>query len=171
MATTTYCVRADIDAVLSVHGVDRMLDDDMDGAIEAGETALVTTMIERAASRMNSRIEMRYTLSDLSANDWMKFVNASIAAQMLTRRRGNGVPPSLQEEVDDFLSDIEDIRAGRMKIPEQNASLDYLPSVSNYEVRRGSCLPAVRVETRTSTAGEPNESLKRFRAFRRRFCG
>ena len=169
MATTTYCVRADIDAVLSVHAVDRAIDDDMDGAIEAGETALVTTMIERAASRMNSRIEMRYTLSKLSGNDWVKFVNASIAAQMLTRRRGNGVPPSLQEEVDEFLSDIDEIRAGRMKIPEQNASLDYLPAVSNYDVQRGGRGPAVRVDTRTSTGGEPDDSLKRFRAFRRRF--
>jgi len=170
MATTTYCTRTDIDAILSIHAVDRMIDDDGDGAIEAGESALVTTMIERAAGRINSRVEMRYTLSDLSSNDWIKFVNASIAAQMIARRRGNGVPPSLQEEVDEFLGDLDEILAGRMKIPEQNESLDYLPSVSVYDVRRG-CQPSIRVDTRLSTGTDPHATIQRFKAYRRRFCG
>ena len=169
MATTTYCERTDIDAILSIHGVDQSVDDDHDGNVEAFELAYITTIIERAASRMNSRLENRYTLSDLSSNDWVKFVNASIAAMMLTRRRGNSVPPSLQEEVDEFLADLDEIMAGRQKIPEQAASLDYLPAVSNYDVQRGH-FPAVRVDTRLSTGSEPNSTLKRFRAFRRRFC-
>ncbi len=170
MATTTYCLRADVESVLSAHAVDRMVDDDMDGAVEADEEAHVTTAIARAASRNNSRVQKRYKLADLSGNDWMTFVNASIAAQTLSRRRGNGVPPSLQEEVDEYLSDLDDIRADRIDIPEQASSFDYAPAVSNFEVQRGFGLAPVRVSTQLSTGADPDSSLRRYIAFQRRHC-
>ena len=170
MATTTYCLRADVEAVLSVHGVNRMADDDMDGVVEAVEEAYVTTAIERAASRINSRITKRYKLSDLSSNDWMRFVNASVAAQLLARRRGNSVPPSLQEEVDEYFADLTDIQAGRLDLPEQAASFDFAPTVSNFEVRRGCGAVPVRVSIETSTGDDTASSLKRFLAFRGRRC-
>lgn len=166
MATTSYCLRADVEAVLSIHGVNRSVDDDFDGEVEAFEELYVTNSIERAASRINARIQKRYTLSALSSNDWMTFTNATMAAQLLMRRRGNGVPPSIDTEVDELLSDLDEIKAGTLDIPEQRESLEYTPTVSNYTVQRGQVIPAVRVNTRTSTGGDPNSTLKRFNAIR-----
>ena len=90
MATTTYCVRADIETIYSAHGVNMAADDDMDGIVLAAEEVYVTRAIVRAAGKINSRVQKRYTLSDLSSNDWIRDVNATLAAQILARRRGNG---------------------------------------------------------------------------------
>ena len=166
MATTTYCDRSDIDDVLSEHAVDRMIDDDHDGVVEATELARVTTAIEKAAGRINATVQKRYTLSDLSGNDWLKFVNATLAALTLMRRRGNGVPPSLQEEADEYLEDLNDIKAGRQDIPEQNESFDFAPAVSNYRASRADGIAKVRVNTQISTGDDPHPSRKRFPARR-----
>jgi hypothetical protein len=164
MATTTYCVRADIESIYSAHGVDMAVDDDQDGIVLAAEETFVDRAIVRAAGKINSRVQKRYTLSELSNNDWMRDVNATIAAQILARRRGNGSPPSLDAEVDSYMEDLDDIRGDRLDIPEQNASLDYTPVVSNYVMQRGQVTMKPRVDTGTSTGDTPHSTRKRFPA-------
>lgn len=166
MATTTYCVRADIEAIISAHAIDMAVDDDQDGRVRTAEEAFVTRAIVRAAGIINARIQKRYTLSDLSSNDWVRDANAVIAAQLTMRRRGNGSPPSLDQEVDLYMEDLESILADRLDIPEQNASLDYTMTVSNFVPQRGQGIAKIRVDRQESTGDDPHSTRKRFIAGR-----
>lgn len=164
MATTTYCLRVDVENIISSAGLNMSADDNRDGIVSAAEELHVTRAIEMSASNMNARLGRRYKLSDLSDNDWVKFCNATLAAEMVMRRRGNGPPPSVVDAADQFRDDLNDIVAGRLSVPEQSESFDFSMAVSNYITRRAQRDQKVRVDTAISTGDAPNSTLKRFPA-------
>lgn len=155
MATTTYCNRADVDAILSTVGVTAFADDDEDGSLDATELGYVTRAIERAANRMNAFLEMRYELSDLSGNDWCRDANAALAAFLLGGRRNNPVSPVLSTENTQFLDDLKEIRDNNMTVPGAFDSNDALPSVTNFRPERSRGQAPVRVIREESTRSDP----------------
>ena len=160
---TTYCVRADVDFVMSNHGVNAAIDDNIDGAVSpTTETGFITDAIEIAADDMNAKIEQRYKLSELSSNTWCKWANSRLAAAALMTRRGNPLPPSLADQVQQVEDMLDGILAGNRKIPNQNDSFDTLPAVSNYLPQRAASRTSpIKVDTQTSTREAPPTPIKR----------
>lgn len=127
--TTTYCVIADVAAVLSDAGVLACLDDDENGVLSVAEEALGTSAIERAAVKMNFVLQRRFVLSELD-NDWCKWCNATLAAREICSRRNNApVSESLGGAVKEFMDQLEAIGLGS-PIPEQAESFEHTPTVS-----------------------------------------
>src|SRR3954471_11473378 len=103
MTTQFYCTRADIEAIWPPADVVASVDDDGSGTLSATESGYITRAIERAANYINSRLGLRYSLSDLAANTWCRDANAAIAAYWLSTRRG-AAPAQLQEQYDGYLA-------------------------------------------------------------------
>src|SRR5688572_31183399 len=105
--TTTYCVRADIETLLSPATLLQCIDDDHSGGGEsAAETLHITNAIERSATRINMAVGRQYDLADVTANTWLKWANAVLAAQLLASRRGNPAPQSVMDaakEIEELL--------------------------------------------------------------------
>lgn len=160
---TTYCVRADIESILSTVGLVSAVDDDESGGpgISVAEEAHVTNAIERAAVEMNHSLDRQYVLSDLSGNDWCKWCNASLAALAMATRRGQPAPASLVEEVSQYRKQLEEIRWGRDSVPEANPSYNHLPTVTNFKVQPGKYVAPIRVDTNESTGPAPEGERKR----------
>ena len=128
----TYCLKADIEAVWTAADVLASADDDSSGTLSATEEGYITRAIQRAAERMNAYLEQRYVLADLASNTWCRDANASIAAYLLSIRRGDAAPAPFQLQYDGLMSDLFEIASGRMKVPEVSDSVDHLPSVTNF---------------------------------------
>ena len=130
----TYCLKADIEALWTAAAVLASVDDDSSGALSATEEGYITRAIERAAERMNSYLEERYILSELATSTWCRDANAAIAAYLLSIRRGSSAPAPFQLQYDGLMSDLLDIAAGRLKVPQAKESVENTPSVSNFAV-------------------------------------
>jgi phage gp36-like protein len=133
--TQTYCVQADIEAIWPPADLLASVDDDASGTLSATEESYITRAIERSANFINARLEMRYRLSDLATNTWCRDANAAIAAYWLATRRGVAAPAQLQQQYDAYVALLDEIAAGRMKVPEQQESFGGTPGVTNFEVR------------------------------------
>lgn len=157
----TYCTQSEVEDILSTAGATAFADDDEGGTLSAGETAYITAMIERAAVRMNAYLTSRYTLSELASNAWCKWCNATLAAYYLVMRRGNPAIESVAVEVGELMDMLTDIKAGRMQVPEQSESFDFLPTVTNFDTKRRKTVMPVRVRTDESTGDTPHSSRKR----------
>jgi hypothetical protein len=130
----TYCLKADIEALWTVAAVQASVDDDSSGTLSATEEGYITRAIERAAERMNAYLEERYILSELAANTWCRDANAAIAAYLLSIRRGESAPAPFQLQYDSLMSDLLEIAAARLKVPQANESVESIPTVSNFAV-------------------------------------
>lgn len=162
--TTTYCSRADVEAVLSAAGVVARIDDNETGTASVAEDAYVTAAIETAAAEMNADLERQYILSQLSAsNGWLKRTNALLAAEALMGRRGNPVQGLLVDQVQRIREALKLIGMGRMSVPEQLPSANHLPAVSTFVVEPAKAMP-VRVDVPNSVGSTPDSSRKRFPA-------
>lgn len=161
MAVQTYCVRADVEAIISKHGVDAFVDDDQDGLVSTTEESYVTAAIERAATKINFYLQRRYKQADIVSNDWLTFANAVMAACNTSTRRGNPDIASLQAECDDYIGWLEDIQNKQADLPNQTPSADFTATVTNYDVERARGTMPVRVVQAESTGEEPDTSRKR----------
>lgn len=159
MAAIIYCVQADVESILGATFVKRRGDDNEDGALSTTELSYVTDAIDRAATTMNATLEMRYTLSELSGNDWCKWCNAIIAAVFVSERRGNNIPPSTAREYDKYQEDLKGIKSGKMKVPQASDNFGPSPMVSNMLIDMGNHRNQIRVDTSESTG--PRGTLKR----------
>jgi phage gp36-like protein len=130
----TYCLKADIEALWTAAALLASVDDDASGTLSATEEGYITRAIERAAGRMNAYLEERYILSELASNTWCRDANAAIAAYLLSIRRGSSPPAPFQSQYDGLMSDLFDIAAGRLKVPQAKESVETIPSVSNFAV-------------------------------------
>jgi phage gp36-like protein len=133
--TQTYCTQSDIEAIWPPADLVASVDDDVSGTLSATETGYITRAIERAANYLNSRLELRYRLTDLAANTWCRDANAAIAAYWLSTRRGAAAPAQLQEQFDAYVAQLAAIVAGTAKVPQQAESFDTSPGVSNFAIR------------------------------------
>ncbi len=161
MAATTYCVQADVNAVLSEAGVRNFADDNDDGSNTTTETSYVTRAIERGAGKMNSILDTIYKLSDLSGNEWCRDCNAAIAAKLLAGRRGNPVPESLVTDCDEYMETLKEIQLGQQKVPGINPSFNNAPTTTNYRPEIGKREMPIRVDVQDSTGESPEGNRKR----------
>lgn len=162
MAVTTYCVQADVAAVLSDHGLKAFSDDDESGLEDAVN---ITYVIERAAVKINGHIASRYKLSDVSGDDWLKYANSVIAAAYLVTRRGNPVNMGLQGDLNAVLEDLASIRGGTFALQDRAESYGVRPAVTNFRIHRGGRRPAaqnpVRAQIALSTGNTNTPGVKR----------
>jgi phage gp36-like protein len=131
---TTYCTTADLNACWAPDLILASVDDDASGTLSPVETGYLERAIERAAGRMNAYLETRYTLANLAGNTWCRDANAALAVYLLSIRRGEPAPESLQQQYDAYLADLLEISAGRQNVPQVTAPLDMLPTVTNYRL-------------------------------------
>lgn len=160
MPTQTYCLRADIEAIWSATAVIRSADDDEDGALSSTEDGYITQAIQRAANKMNAALETRYTLSELANNTWCRDCNAALAAFLLATRRGNAAPQQILTQYEEFLSDLVEIRGGRLKVPQASDSHQTTPSVTNFDTDLHATRTKVRRVGETSTGEKPPTGVK-----------
>lgn len=159
--TTTYCTRQDIEAIISAPGLLACIDDDESRDESATESTYVTKAIERAAVRLNSQVSRQYQLSDVTANGWMKWANAVMAAAILKRRRDNPLSESLAADVREVEEMANEIAWGRRSLPEQTPSFDHSATVSNFQPRLGVPYAPIRVDQNESTGPSPVGDRKR----------
>ena len=128
----TYCTKSDIEAIWPPASLLASVDDDASGTLSATEEGYITRAIERAAGHINSRLAVRYELANLAASAWCRDANAAIAAYFLANRRGVAVPAHLQQQYDAYLATLEEIAAGRLRVPDAAETDDNTPSVTNF---------------------------------------
>lgn len=165
MSTQTYCTRADVEVAWTPAALLAAVDDDATGTISAAEEAIVTRAIERGANRMNGSLEMRYGLVLLAGNAWCRDCNAALAVYLLATRRGVAASAAIQEQYEAFLLDLEQIVAGRMRVPQASEALQHSPTVTNFAVDPNQPLATVRRLDDLSTGDLPSGALKSFHDF------
>lgn len=161
MAVQTYCVRSDIEAVMGVEGVIACIDDDQDGSESLLEASYVTACIERAAVRINGLVQYQYVLSQLVGNDYLKQVNVYLAILYLRTRRNNAPDPFIEQMVEQYMRELNEIRWGRFRIPGQLPSFDSRPTVSTFKPELKNTVNPVRVVRAESTGPEPQPGITR----------
>ncbi len=165
--TTIYCTVTELQSLMSDAFVTASVDDDEDGVNDAGEDTLVDDAIEQGAVAMNAFLQQRYTLSELTSNDWAKWCNATLAAECITARRGN--PEMFVERAERYRGWLEDIADGKMPLPEASPTFDSRPTVSTFDVERWRKDAPVRVVKDQSTGPDPAPGVKRRTDRDRRF--
>jgi phage gp36-like protein len=129
---TTYCTKADIEAIWPPASLLASVDDDASGTLSATEDGYITRAIERAAGHINSRLAVRYDLASLATSAWCRDANAAIAAYFLANRRGVAIPAHLQQQYDAYLQTLDEIAAGRLRVPDAPETDANTPSVTNF---------------------------------------
>jgi phage gp36-like protein len=129
---STYCTKADIEAIWPPADLLASVDDDATGTLSPTEEGHITRAIERAANLINSSLAMRYDVAELASNAWCRDANAAIAAYWLSTRRGLAAPAQLQQQYDAYLANLAEIVAGRLKVPDAPETDDHKPSVTNF---------------------------------------
>ena len=165
MSTQTYCTRADVEAAWTPADLLVAVDDDSSGTISAGEEAIVTRAIERAANRMNAALEMRYSLDLLAANTWCRDCNAALAAYLLATRRGDPASDAIQEQYEAWQDDLESIAAASLRVPQVVETMQHSPTVTNFEVAPLERIATVRRLDDVSTGDLPSGAVKSFHDF------
>jgi phage gp36-like protein len=165
VSTQTYCLRADVEAAWTPADLLAAVDDDASTTISVDEEAIVTRAIERAANRMNAALEMRYSLELLADNDWCRDCNAAIAAYLLATRRGDPASDAIQEQYEAYTADLEEIVAGRKRVPQATESLQHSPTVTNFEVAPTEAVATVRRVDDITTGDLPSGAVKSFHDF------
>jgi phage gp36-like protein len=124
-----YCTKADIEALWPPASLLASVDDDSTGTLSPTEDGYITRAIERAANLINSRLAMRYKLAELAGNAWCRDANAAIAAYWLSTRRTGTAPAHLQQQYDTYLTTLERIVTGHLRVPEAAESHEAGPAV------------------------------------------
>jgi len=165
VSTQTYCLRADVEAAWTPADLLAAVDDDTSGTISAAEEAIVTRAIQRAANRMNAALEMRYSLELLADNTWCRDCNAAIAAYLLATRRGDPASDAIQEQYEAYADDLEQIIAGRLRVPQALEALQHSPTVTNFAIDPRQPAATVRRIDDLSTGDPPSGAVKSFHDF------
>lgn len=148
-----YCTQAQIESILSEHGVLAFTDDDHDGISDG---TLIQDAIDRSASlKIDFYLCQRYDLTQITNNSWVQYANAILAAVAIVSRRGMSVPESLHEQEAMVIEQIRLIHRGTCKVPGMAERFDHLPSVSNYDVERFRNIHPIRVQREESVGDAP----------------
>jgi hypothetical protein len=120
-----YCSQGDVEAILSIEGVESRLDDDQSGTVSPTESGyLNATIIPWATSWVNIYLMGRYDAAMLATSYVANDCTATRAARRLCQRRGNPVPESLAElfkEVQQLLADIKANKLSLEDVPERTS--------------------------------------------------
>lgn len=112
-----YSTVADVEDILSVEGVEYRIDDNENGNISTDDTAHVLKAINYADFIIQFRMKLKYFDATLASSDFITFCSAWIAAKWLCRRRGQSVPSSILDGVDEIMEMLNMIKDGHAAIP------------------------------------------------------
>jgi len=154
MALTPYCTRAQVAVVLSEVGVDNRVPND------ANRDTVIDAMIERATAKINNYCFTRYETSVLATSEWVTWCCVTLVIHYLNKRRNNPGVGAVAEDVDDYLEELRQIKAGTMDIAGLATRYDTSPSVGNYVVDRRYKRSIVRRVEKISTGGPQVDGLK-----------
>ena len=153
----TYCSQTEINAIWSAFGVNARLDDDLDGVADQD----IAAVIEQASSRMNRFLLRRYSAATISAATWAKWCCAVFAAAILARRRGNDIPQSLVDEVQEYNETLKAIGQGTEDLMADdgpaNPISDETPAYSNLTIDGRFTRSKVR-RVPSSSSGGPQQN-------------
>lgn len=115
-----YCTTDDVIQILSEDGVNFRIDDDEDGNISTKELAKVATAISFADLRINYWMSRKYIFTTLNQSQFISFCSMWLASRYLCRRRGGGVPQSIDDACDEMEQMLREIYDGQGYIPDVN---------------------------------------------------
>lgn len=130
----SYCTRTDVEHVWNPADVLAAADDDASGTLSTEEEAHITHAIEQAAEQMNAYLAGQYVLADLADNLWCRDVNAVLAAYCLATRSGDAAPDGLAERATRCFAQLEQIRQGKLTVPEVVSSIADKPVATNFRI-------------------------------------
>lgn len=135
-----WSTQADIETLVGLQAVIQA-SNDSDSAGDVNETNL-NAAISRADTRIKFAISKKYDTSAIdSGNDWIRWCSATLATAALFRRRGNPIPPGIEDDLKEFERQLQLISEGNGEIP------DYVP-----RVEPGLAMSNVRIDPRYQTS-------------------
>lgn len=143
MATTAYCVLADVKNILSTSAVTLRLDD-------TPPTAADGDVLDDASRLIDEHCLLFYSEANLALSPWVKHRCAEIAAYLLCERRGNPVPTGLVRRFKRALERLEKCRLGQLWIPDIPMRKAAVPVLSNVRTVLAP-VPHTRVQKARST--------------------
>jgi len=148
-----YCTITEINDLMSEHGIAAATDDV--GGESLVDSSVVNNAIERAEQRIKQFVTGRYDVTQFSSsNKWLKWCCATLSCVALYRRRGNLIPPGLQEQYDEYIEHLQAIRDGRGEIPDQAPRTEFSMAMSNLRIDHRYPTGKSRVVTTVSTGGQ-----------------
>lgn len=148
---TYFCTQADLEAVLSAHGVRLRLDDDQSGTATSGEIAYLTLIRGWASETVLMYCNDRYAPSILATSPLVNGWTTYLAAYELCFRRGNAVPDPIQAQAERTEDTLREIQEGRLRIPGVPVRRITAPVWSNVRFNPHFQFNTIRVERRTSS--------------------
>ena len=140
--------QSDIEGLMGTLGVDWLTDD----GTQAG---LIQTVIEAAEGWIFSKLAFKYPAATLAMSPVVKHATTYLAAYYLSERRG--LPWHYKEQVDELKEEIEDLRAGKAELTDDNGNqlsqdLGHDPiSMQNQVVDERYAKSRIRTVSETST--------------------
>lgn len=113
-----YCTVEDVIEILSEEGVNYRIDDNENGHISTNETARVQTSIDQASLRIDFWMSRKYFPATLDQSQFIMFCCVWISSRYLCRRRGGGVPTSIDDTATEMEDMLKQIYYGQAYIPD-----------------------------------------------------
>lgn len=135
-AVTLICVQADLELILSEHGVAMFADHDKTGSPDTG---VVDAVIARATDTLGGRLKKAYIPNDLVNSRLAKRWCAVLACVYLTHGRGNGTPASLAGEYQEIMQPgglIDLVLKNQMDLPDIERRPGGYPTFTNLTMVR-----------------------------------
>lgn len=115
MPNAAWCVKADIEDILSSEGVTWASDDQRDGI---GDDTIVANAIERARLWFMERLARYYESDTIATTSWGKWACARRAAIELMRRRGEDAPNGLMAWLAEMEAYLAQVMSGAAILPD-----------------------------------------------------
>jgi hypothetical protein len=140
-----YSSQAEVYYLIGTTAADLLEDD-----IAAGDRYLMwNDILDSVTSQFNLYLHQNYEQSVLLTNNWIRRRATMMATHLLSHRRGN--PPHYVDELDRVYRELDEIRAGRLTLPNVPERGYFGPVVRNYQLESYRRRHPLRVEATTST--------------------
>lgn len=149
-----YCTQGDVEAELSINGVELRLDDDLSGTVSATELAnLVTALIGWATARVNLFLLGRYDAAQLAQSWVVNDITTIFVCYRLCRRRGNPAPSSIVElyqEAKELLQSLKESKLSLEDVAERTSGAPMWRNIhhSRHLLRRNRVQEPISEQTR-----------------------
>lgn len=119
---TTYCLNQDVQNRLSDTGALYCVDDDRDGALDAGESAFIDDVIEAVSAEIDGYLTpvietVPVVQSSNNLNRWLRDRCIDLACERLISRKGRKVPSAIAGPALRSRDWLESVAAKIMRVP------------------------------------------------------